>query len=166
MNSISNGPTTTRFARADRPEPIGDVDAVFVEFRLEQRERERRGEDRAVDERQHVRHAADVILVAVRQHERGDAPFLLEIAKVRHDEVDAEQFRIGEHHTRIHNDRRLAPREREHVHAELAEAAEWNDFQHSLNERTEQHRTRSWRNEKRRRNRANAARTGCWARLR
>ena len=54
---------------------LAAVDAVFLELRLDHRQRQRRAVDRSVDQRQHVRHAADVVLVAVRQHERGDAPF-------------------------------------------------------------------------------------------
>ena len=106
------------------------VDAVLLELRLDERQRQRRAVDRSVDERQHVRHAADVILVAVRQHERGGAPFLLQVGQVRNDPIHAEQLGVREHHAGVDDDRRLAPGEREHVHAELAESAERNDFEH------------------------------------
>ena len=76
MNSIVERPDRDAIARPHGVEPIASVDAVLLELRLDERQRQRRAVDRAVDERQHVRHGADVILVAVRQHERGDrAPF-------------------------------------------------------------------------------------------
>jgi hypothetical protein len=70
------------------------------------------------------------------QDERGDAPFLLQIGQIRNDAVDAQQLRIREHDARVDDDGRLAPREREHVHAELAESAERHDFEHQKNEST------------------------------
>ena len=130
MNSISNGPTVTRSC-GRTGDQLAAVDAVLLELRLDHRQRQRRAVDRSVDERQHVRHAADVILVAVRQHEGGDAPFLLQVREIRDDPIHAEQLRIREHHARVDDDRRLTPGEREHVHAELAESAERYDFEHS-----------------------------------
>ena len=49
------------------------LDAVFGQLRFDERQRQRRAVDRAVDVGQHVRDGADVILVSVRQHERGGA---------------------------------------------------------------------------------------------
>jgi hypothetical protein len=115
-------------ARAHRPQAAGGLEAVLLELRLDERERQRRPEDRSADERQHVRNGADVIFVPVRQHERGRAAFLLEVRHVRNDPVHAEELGIGEHHSRIDDDRRLAPGEGEHVHAEFTESAEGNDF--------------------------------------
>src|SRR5262249_23583389 len=43
---------------------------------------------------------------------------------VRNDQVDAEQFRLGEHDAGVDEDRRLAAGDEHHVHAELAEPAE------------------------------------------
>ena len=77
-----------------------------------------------------MRHGADVILVAVRQHERGGAPFLLQVRQIRNDPIHAEQLGIGEHDAGVDDNRRLAPGERQHVHAELAESAKRNDFEH------------------------------------
>jgi len=37
-----------------------------------------------------VRHRANVILVAVRQHERGGAPFLLQVREIGNDPIHAE----------------------------------------------------------------------------
>ena len=124
--------------RSDRDavaRPHGDErppgDAVLLQLGLDERERQRRRVDRSVHERHDVRHRADVVLVPVRQHERGDAPVLLQVRHVRDDAIHAEQLGIGEHDAGVDDNRRLVPREREHVHAELAESAERNDFEHS-----------------------------------
>ena len=71
-----------------------------------------------------------MILVAVRQHERGRAALLLQIGQVRDDAVHAEQVGIREHDAGVDDDGRVTPGERQHVHAELAEAAERHDFEH------------------------------------
>ena len=60
----------------------------------------------------------------MRQHERGDAALLLQVRQIRNDPIDAEQLGIREHDAGVDDDRRLAPGERQHVHAELAEPAE------------------------------------------
>ena len=117
-------------ARPHRRRAAASLEAVLPQLRLDQRQRQRRAVDRAVDERHHVRHAADVILVAVRQHQRGARALLLQVGEVRDDAVDAEQLGVREHHAGIDDDGRLAPGERQHVHAELAEAAERHDFEH------------------------------------
>ncbi len=44
--------------------------------------------------RDHVRDGADVIFVAVRQHQRGGAPFLLQVGQIRNDAIDAQQFGV------------------------------------------------------------------------
>ena len=59
-------------ARPHRDEAVRAVEAVLAQLRLDERQRQRRAVDRAVDVRQHVRHGADVILVAVRQHQGRD----------------------------------------------------------------------------------------------
>ena len=60
-------------------------------------------------------------------------PFLLQVREVRDDPVDAEQFGVRKHDAGIDHDGRLTPRERQHVHAELAKSTKRNDFEHSLN---------------------------------
>ena len=151
--------------RLDRDQ-LAAVDAVLLELRLDHRQRQRRPVDRAVDERQHVRHAADVILVAVRQHERGGAPFLLQIREIRNDPIHAEQFRVREHHAGVDDNRRLTPGEREHVHPELAESAERYDFEHLSEHGNAKPPADTLLAESiRSMGAAAAARSGCWARL-
>ena len=70
-----------------------------------------------------MRYGADVVFVSVRQYERSKL-VLLQLAQIGNDQIHAEQFRLREHDARVDDDRRLTPGEREHVHAELAEAAE------------------------------------------
>jgi hypothetical protein len=126
------GPDAHAVARAHRVQPRALFQTVLLELRLDQRKRQRRAVDRAIDVRQDVRHGADVILVAVRQHQCRGAPLLLQVREIRDDQVHAQQLGIGEHHARIDDDRRPAPGEREHVHPELAESAERNDFEHDV----------------------------------
>ncbi len=128
MNSIVNEPTVTRSRGLTRDEPGPPGGVALLELVLDEGQRQRGAVDRAVEERQHVRHGADVILVAVRQHQRGDA-VLLQLPQVRNDQVDAEQLRLGEHHARIDEDGRVAAGDDHHVHAELAEPAERDDLE-------------------------------------
>ena len=130
MNSIVKGPIVIRSRGRTGTSSMGVAKSVLAQLGLDQREGERRAVDRAMDERRHVRHAADVILVPVGQHQRARAAFFLEIREVRDDAVHAEQLGVREHHPGIHDDGRLAPIERQHVHSELAEAAERHDFEH------------------------------------
>jgi hypothetical protein len=111
-----------------------------------------------------VRHAADVVFMAVRQHEGGDAPFLLQIRHVRNDAIDAQQFRIRKHDAGIDDDGRLTPGERHHVHPELTDSAEWNDFEHSEMEHRPTPDAVPGGTNPTKRLRA-AAQSGCWARL-
>ena len=99
-------------ARADRDQPAVRVDAVLARASARPapasaacRTPGRRGR------RQHVRHGADVVLVAVRQHERGDAPPAA-AGSVRSGmiRVDAEQLRVREHHAGVDHDRACRPR--------------------------------------------------------
>jgi hypothetical protein len=99
------------------------IEAVLLQLRLDQRQRQRRAVDRAGDERRDVGHPADVIFVPVRQDQRRGTALLLQIGEIRNDAVDAEQFGIGKHHTRIDDERGRSPGQREHVHSELAESA-------------------------------------------
>ena len=115
-------------ARRDGPEPRLRVLAALRQLRLDQRERQRRAVHRAVHVRQHVRDRADVILVPVRQHQRLD-PVLLELPQIRDDQIDAEQVRLRKHHTGIDHDGRPAAGDDHHVHAELAEPAERDQFE-------------------------------------
>ena len=72
MNSSVNGPTVTVSRGLTRLQAVAGVDAVLVELGLDERQRHRRAVDRAVEERHHVRHGADVVLVPVRQDQRLD----------------------------------------------------------------------------------------------
>ncbi len=122
-------PDRDAIARADLGQPRADLRAVLLELRLEERERQLRAVDRAVEVPEHVRHRADVVLVPVRQHQRLDAVALQQRPHVRDDQIDAEQVRLGEHDAGVHEDRRVAAGDEHHVHAELAEPAERDQFE-------------------------------------
>ena len=58
----------------------------------------------------HVRHGADVILVAVGEDQRlhlGAAR--LDVGQVRNDQIDAELVGVGEHHAGVDQDGRVLP---------------------------------------------------------
>ncbi len=118
-----NEPTVTRSRGRDSPHPGAACLVVLLELRLDERQRQRRSVDRAIEVRQHVRHRADVILVPVRQHERRE-PVLLQLPQVRNDQIDAEQLGLREHDSGVDQDGRVAAGDDHHVHAELAKPAE------------------------------------------
>ncbi len=128
-NSIAERTHRDGLARLDDDQPIAGVDAVLGEFRFHEREREFRSVDRPGDPIDDVRHRADVIFVAVREHERGDAPAVrVEHAEIRNHEIHAEERGLGEHDAGINEHRRLATDDEQHVHAEFAKPAERDDI--------------------------------------
>ena len=129
------GPDGDALFRPDRNQLVGAGQAMLEQLGFDQRERERRAVDGATDVRQNVRHSADVVFVAVRQHERGRA-LVLQVRQIGNDAIDAQQFGVGKHHARIDDDRCVGPGECQHVHAELAESAEGHHFEHLKTVRT------------------------------
>ncbi len=127
-------PDPHAIAWLDRNERMRAGEPVLLQLRLDERQRQRRAVHRAVHVRHDVGHRADVIFVTVCQHQSGDRASLLQVRHVRDDPIDAQQFRVGKHHARVDDDRRLVPAEREHVHAELAESAKRHYFKHSTQE--------------------------------
>ena len=112
--------------RPDGPEGVvGEI--VFVQLGADERQRQRRAVDRTIDVRQQVGDGPDVVFVPVREHERGDAA-LLQVGEVGNDEVDAEELDVGERHPGVDDETRVPVRDRHEVHAELAEAAQRDDF--------------------------------------
>ena len=100
---------------------------MLVELRLHERERERRRDDRVdVDLAQEVRQPADVVLVAVREDDRADAP-ALQVPDVREQQVDAEVLVAREREPGVDDDDLVADLVDGHVLADLAEAAERDD---------------------------------------
>ena len=66
-----------------------------------------------------------MIFVAVGEDDRFDlVAILFEVGDVGDDEVDAEEFGLGEHHAGVNNDDGFADANRHHVHAEFAETTE------------------------------------------
>jgi hypothetical protein len=83
---------------------------VLFELRLDERQRHGGAVDRAVEERHHVRHGADVVLVPVRQDQRLDlAAPRFEIGEVRDDQVHPELVGVREHHAGVDEDSRVLP---------------------------------------------------------
>ena len=107
------------------------LEPVLLELGLDQGQRQLRTDDRdVVALAQQVGHAADVVLVAVRQH---DADDVLEAvpdgAEVGQDQVDAGLVLLGEQHAAVDDEELAAVLEDRHVAADLAEPAERDDAQ-------------------------------------
>ena len=76
------------------------------------------------------RQAADVVLMAVGEDDAADHGAIFdEIGDVGDDDVDAEQFGLGEHKAGIDDDDVVLPANGSAVHAELAEASQRDDLQ-------------------------------------
>ena len=105
------------------------MELVLLDLVAQQAARQRRGVDgHARELGQHVRQAADVVLVGVGDEERLDlVAALLEVGDVGHDEVDAEHLLVGEHQPAVDDDDVVAVLEDVHVLADLADAAERDD---------------------------------------
>ena len=116
-------------ARPDLIQPGLLQQIVLFQAPPDERQGERRRVDRNVHLGQQERQPADVVLVAVRKNYRSEVlAVLLQIGEVRRDDVHAEQFVLGEHHTGVNQDDIVAISQRERVHPELAEAAERNNL--------------------------------------
>ncbi len=128
---MRSGPTVTLSCGATATSRPAASMPCSSSFGCDEREREPRAVHRAVDSIDHVGDGADVVLVAVRQHERANAPAIrIEHVQVGNDEVDAEQLGLGKHDAGIDEDSGIAAGDEHHVHAELAQPAERNDIQH------------------------------------
>ncbi len=79
---------------------------------------------------QQVRDGADVVLVAVGEHDRLDVvEAVLEVAEVGQDQVHARLVVLGEEHAAVDDEQAAVVLEHVHVAANLAEAAERNEAQ-------------------------------------
>ena len=109
------------------------VELVLLDLVAEQAAGQGAGVDRHARELgQHVRQAADVVLVGVGDEERADLlAVLLEIRDVGDDEVDAEHLLVGEHEPAVDDDDVVAVLEEVHVLADLAHPAERDDAERS-----------------------------------
>ena len=117
-------------ARLNPLEAFSGVDTMLHEFRLDERKGHGRAVDRTIEERHDIRHAADVILVAMGQDQRLQlAAPRLDVREIGDNKVDAKLIRFREHHAGIDQDGGVLPRDRHHVHAELAQAAERDDLE-------------------------------------
>ena len=110
------------------------VELVLLDLDAQQAARQGRGIDRHAREvRQHVRQAADVILVGVGDQEGPDLlPVLAQVGHVRDDEVDPEHLLVGEHEPAVDDDDVVAVLEDVHVLADLPDASEGDDAERYL----------------------------------
>ena len=98
---------------------------VLAQLVAQESEGQRGAVDGHRESRQHVRQRADVVLVAVREHDPADVgDALLQPRDVRDHEVDAEHLLLREHQPGVDDHDVVAAAQREHVAADLAEAAQ------------------------------------------
>ena len=130
-NSASNGPHADRVALAVDLDELGVAQqAVLVELRLDQAEREPRAPDLAhADLAHHVRQRADVVLVAVREDDRVDAARRARAGRRSRAARGRRRAsrRAGTMRPAVDQDAPLALLDDGHVLADLAEAAERDD---------------------------------------
>ena len=108
---------------------VARVDAVLLETALEDAERQARAVDRHMDLLEDVWQGADMILMAVRQHNGLDLVTVLdEIADIRDDEIDAEHVFIREHQSRIDDENLIIHADDGHILADLPQASKGDDL--------------------------------------
>jgi hypothetical protein len=113
--------------RLDLDEPGLLLQVVLLQPAVDQSERKGGAVDRNVDLGKEVRDGADVVFVAVREDDRPDVLLqFLEVRQVGHDQVDAEQLGVGEHHPAVDDQDVVGVPDGRHVHAELAQSAQRN----------------------------------------
>jgi hypothetical protein len=104
---------------------------VLLELGVEEGERELRADDRDVAAlAQQVRHAADVVLVPVGEHDADDVlQTVTDRAEVGQDQVDAGLVLLGEEDAAVDDEKLAAVLEDGHVATDLSEAPEGDDAQ-------------------------------------
>lgn len=110
------------------------VDAVFLALGLNEGEGELGTDQRNVRaELEQVRHATDVVFVAVGEHERLDlVETVLDVVEVRQDEVHARLFLFREEHAAVDEQDMSVVFDHVHVAADLAQTAERHDTHGAL----------------------------------
>jgi hypothetical protein len=109
---------------------------VLLELGGEERQGQLRADHRDVAALlQQVRHPADVVLVAVRQHDRVDlVEAVPDRAEVRQDHVDPGLVLLGEQDAAVDDQQASPVLEHGHVAADLAQAAQGDDTECAVRE--------------------------------
>src|ERR1700682_3356535 len=104
--------------------------AVVFELVLDQPEGEAGPVDGHVEAVDDEGQGADVVLVAVGQHDGLDLRGAVDkVADVGNDEVDPEHLLLGEHQAGVHDEDATVVLDRHHVQADLTQAAKGDDLQ-------------------------------------
>ena len=83
-----------------------------------------RAVDGNIDIGEEIRHGADMVLMAVGEDEGANLLLVfLEKGEVGHDEIDAQEFGVREHHPGVDHNDVVAEADGGHVHAEFAQTA-------------------------------------------
>src|SRR4029077_4977851 len=100
-------------------------DAVLLELRLQEAQREPGAVDRDVELLPRIRQAADVVFMAVAQEDAEHVAAAVEqIGDVGEDQVDAEHVLLREHQACVDDEDLFLPLQSPHVDADFAEAAQ------------------------------------------
>ncbi len=130
MGSMVKGPMVNFSLGRDLDQRGFVEQLVLFEFAFDVGQREFGGVDGNLELAENPGQAADVVLVAVGEDDGADVLLVLnQVGDVGNDDVDAQQLRFGEHEAGVDDDDVVFPAKGEAVHAELAEAAEGDDFQ-------------------------------------
>jgi hypothetical protein len=115
----------------------GALDAVLADLLLQQRQGELGADQRDVRTLpQQVRDGADVVLVAVRQHQGLDVVQPVgDDVEARQDEVDPRVVVLGEEHPAVDDQQLPVVLQHRHVATDVAESAERDDAERSAGER-------------------------------
>ena len=110
---------------------------MLLQLGLDQGEGQLGADQRDVGlEAQQVGHRADVVLVAVREHDRVDVVETVgDVLEVGQDQVDAGVVVLGEEHAAVDDEQPPGVLEHGHVAADLAEPPEGDDADAVLRER-------------------------------
>ena len=103
---------------------------VLFELALDKGERELSPVDRNIQFREDPWQAADVVLVPVRQNDAAHlVAVLCQVADVRDDDVDPQQFVFRKHQAGVDDEDVILPAESHAVHPELAQPTQRNQLQ-------------------------------------
>src|SRR5215831_5866939 len=96
--------------------------AMLLKLVLYQSHRKPRAIDGNIEIRQNEWQRTDMVLVTMGEENGFDFVSVLEkVTYIRNDDVDSEQFFVGEHHASINDDDCSVAPKRHHVHAEFTE---------------------------------------------
>ena len=122
-----------RIARLDHVQRNASGQPVLLQLVFAQRQRQLRSVYRRREIPQHIRHRADMILMAVRNEIAAELFLIvLQIARVRNHQIDARHILARENRSDIHHNQIVLILINRHVLADFAQAAQRDDLESRL----------------------------------